>query len=148
LKFIAGQDKPWIVCEDDAIIPSDLMLRITDLLPKVPYSDKGMILFHAICSNPAENAKALKCTPIGNGVSKTNQFWSTLCYYMPPSTAKILLEHAGTPPYDMEIDAKMGDIAQQGLIDIYVANIVENGWPDSDIQVSAKYYKPTDGGKN
>lgn len=144
LKFIASQDKPWIVCEDDTKIPTDFAKRITEVLPKVPYKENAMILFHAICSSPAMHAKALQCEPIGNGISTTNQFWSLACFYILPSTARAILEFAAMPPYDMEIDAKISDLAQLDGIKVYVAQIVRTGWNDTDIQMSSNYYKAGD----
>ena len=142
LKFIASQDKPWIVCEDDAKIPANFAEQIKEFLPKVPFSPHGMILFHAFCSSSAEHAKALHCDPVGNGVLQTDQFWSLACFYILPETAKKILEHAGTPPYDMEIDAKISELAQMRIIQIYVGHIVTTGWSDTDIQNKSKYYKP------
>lgn len=129
MKEVVKRNKPCIVCEDDIQFPSNFLEKTKEALQEVPHSSNAIIFFHIICDQ-----WKLKCIPLNGNVSKVEQFWSMACYYITPEAAKTFLELG--QPIEMQIDAAMSSLVQQGKLNLYAFPFVgTNPELGTDIQM-------------
>jgi len=130
LKRVIERNEAAIICEDDLILPSDFYKRMEIGLLLTPFEENPLLLFHVICNGWSQH----KCTLIKPNLYKVHKFWSLACYYVTPSVAKKIVEHA--KPFDVQIDAMLGRLTQQSILNIYAYPITHtNVGLGSNIQI-------------
>jgi GR25 family glycosyltransferase involved in LPS biosynthesis len=132
LEYIAKQNKPWLICEDDAMFPTNIKPQIETALSHIPNTGKELVLFHYVCDSKLWSE--LKCESMNHDIKRIYQFWSTASYYVTPAMAKQLLE-LNKPPFSVQIDAKYSELAKNNTIAIYGKNIVNVNSHGSDVQM-------------
>lgn len=107
-KFQAEQTKPWLICEDDAVLHPRFIRDVTRAWNKAKATvDSGptIVLFAMLsCNTGCEGARGDVLYP--------QSFWGLACYAIQPSTAKMLLERPDLLPCDVQIDAKLSTMSE------------------------------------
>ena len=130
LEYVVQNNRPMIICEDDAQLPPKFCEKVSAGLQLVPPGKKPfLLLFHVICSGWNE----LKCTMTQHNFYEVTKFWSLACYYVTPESAKVILENA--KPLDVQIDAMISTLTEKSLR-IYAYPITKTNALGTDIQVT------------
>lgn len=132
-EYVAHQNRPWIICEDDAILPSDFGSRIEMALREIPATRKEtVILFHILC-NP-KLYHELRCEKIKDNVYRAHHFWSTACYYITPEAAREMLKKA--LPMSIQVDHAMAQWGREGVVDNFAYPVVRT-WESAGTDIQA-----------
>lgn len=130
-EFVAQQSKPWLVCEDDAILPQNIGQRLREALAKVPSLRPETVIFLHILCDP-RLYRELRCDSLGDNVYRAHSFWSTACYYVTPEAARTMLQKA--LPMSIQVDHVMAQWGREGVVDNYAYPVVRTADRDTDIQ--------------
>jgi GR25 family glycosyltransferase involved in LPS biosynthesis len=142
-RFVAEQGKRdpeayYLILEDDARVPQAAK-ALTEKgwqMAKAASAGKPFLLLgHIICLSG--------CGRQANGLIVPDRFWSFQAYYLNGQTATALLE-AGMFPIDVQIDSQVLYYRNQGVLNIYAYNIMQDAPIDTDIQVNIRPNAPLD----
>lgn len=138
-EHVAMSGMPWIVCEDDAVLPPTFLAdvqRARELVMSLPESKEAnappaIILFQVLCNK--DYWKELHCEAITGVPSllRVRQFWSLAAVYLTPEACRAMLPRV--LPMRKQLDHAMSQWVQEGLIRIYaypVVNIMDNNGSD------------------
>ncbi len=104
-RYVANQKKPWIIMEDDAQTPKNLLSEAC----KAWEDNRHMLEDGAMPALLHLGIRCLlQCSATSNkGYMRPAAFWGTNCYALTPDTSRHLLRHPRLFPIDVQIDSWM-----------------------------------------